>query len=203
MRPQDSTSSQRHGDDRNYPPPSSSSNLHYQEISHPYKSRGGVSPQLDKSIPMDTQGPRPNSSSRMTRTPSTFLPGPGPQPTGTQFESGLASGTSRMLADRPEQQPRFPSTLQRLLSNDFGYVVRWRTVSHNNCCIIIHRFRILVVGKVCIMYHTQSVDSTGDVSSQPGSGKSSLINTIFNVDMSVCTRSSLHSFPTLLCVCNL
>jgi hypothetical protein len=27
-------------------------------------------------------------------------------------------------------------------------------VSHTNCCTIIYRFRILVVGKVCIMYHT-------------------------------------------------
>jgi hypothetical protein len=53
-----------------------------------------------------------------------------------------------------ERRPRFPSTLQNLLSNDFRCVVRCRADSHNNCCTIIHRFRILVVGKVCIVYHT-------------------------------------------------
>src|ERR1700679_2698333 len=50
-----------------------------------------------------------------------------------------------------ERRPRFPSTLQSLLSNDFRCVVRCRADSHNNCCTIIHRFRILVVGKVCIL----------------------------------------------------
>jgi hypothetical protein len=41
-----------------------------------------------------------------------------------------------------------------LLSNDFRCVVRRRAVTYSNCCTIIHRFRILVVGKVCIiMYH--------------------------------------------------
>jgi hypothetical protein len=40
--------------------------------------------------------------------------------------------------------------------------------------------------------------ATDDVSSQPGSGKSSLINAIFNVDMPVYTRSSLHPFPNRL-----
>jgi hypothetical protein len=49
----------------------------------------------------------------------------------------------------------------------------------------------------CVLCITQAVDATDDISSQPGSGKSSLIKTIFNVDMSVRTRSSLHSFlPT-------
>jgi hypothetical protein len=155
MRSQDSTSSQRHRDDRDYPPPSSGSNPHYQEVrSHPFRSRGGLPPQLHRSMSMDTQAPRSHSSSRMTRTASTVLPGHGSQLIGTQFESGQASGTGQMPAERQERRPRFPSALQSLLSNDFRCVVRCRAVSHNNCCTIIHRFRILVVGKVCIMCPT-------------------------------------------------
>jgi hypothetical protein len=50
----------------------------------------------------------------------------------------------------------------------------------------------------CVLCIIQAVDATDDISSQRGSGKSSLIKTIFNVDMSVCTRSSLHSFLTHL-----
>lgn len=132
MRSEDSTSSQRRRDDRDYPPPPSASDPHYQEVpSHPFRSRGGNPP--PKSISTDTtfpQGPR------------------------SQFDSGLASGTGKMPVDKQERRPRFPSTLQNLLANDFRCVVRCRAVSHNNCCTIIHRFRILVVGKVCIMYHT-------------------------------------------------
>jgi hypothetical protein len=158
MRSQDSTSSQRRRDDGDYPPPSYDPSSIYR--SQPYRSQGSVSPQLHKSIAMDTtspQGPHshPSSdSSRMTRTPSTFLLGHGPQATGTMFESGLASGTGQTPADRQGRRTRFPSALQTLLSNDFRCVVRCRADSHNNCCIIIHRFRILVVGKVCIMYRT-------------------------------------------------
>jgi hypothetical protein len=72
----------------------------------------------------------------------------------SQLESGLASGTDQVPADKQERRSLFTSVLQSVLSNDFRYVVRFRAVSHNNCCTIIHRFRILVVGKVCIMYHT-------------------------------------------------
>ena len=165
MQSQDSTSSQRPRDDRDHPPPESGSNPQSQEMSsHLYRSRGMVSPQLQKSISMDTtsRGPRTHSSSRMTRTSSTIPLGRGPQPTGTPFESGQALGTGQMPVDRPKRQPRFPPTLQSVLSNDFRFVVRCRAVSHNNCCTIIHRFRILVVGKVCIMYHT-AVVATDDV----------------------------------------
>ena len=54
--------------------------------------------------------------------------------TGTQFESELVSGRHEMLldSDRQEYRPRFPSTLQSVLSNDFRCVVRCRGVSHNN-----------------------------------------------------------------------
>lgn len=155
MPSQDSTYAPRHRDDRDNPPSPSGSNPQNQE--HIFKSRGRVPPRLRKSISMDTpfpQRPRSRSPSRMTRTPSAFL-GQGPQPTGTQVESGQASGTGQIPAGRRERRLLFPSTLQSLLSNDFRCVVRYRAVTHNNnCCTIIHRFRILVVGKVCIMYHT-------------------------------------------------
>jgi hypothetical protein len=150
MRSQDSTSSQCHHDDRARPPPSSDSNSQRPFL---YQSRGGVSPSLQKPITTDTtlpQGSRSHSSSQMIRTSST-LPSPGPQ---TQFESRLASGTGQIQDDRKERQPHFPCSLQSLLSNDFRCVIRCRAFSHNNCCIVIHRFRILVVGKVCIMYLT-------------------------------------------------
>ena len=155
---QDSTSSQRRRDDRDYYPPPPSADPHGQEMdSNPFEfmPRRRVSPQLHKSISMDTQFPQgPRSHSPRIRTSSTILLGQGRHRTGTQVESGLVSGTGQIQADRQERRPLFPSTLQSLLSNDFRCVVRCRAVSHNNCCAIIHRFRILVVGKVCIMYHT-------------------------------------------------
>lgn len=129
--------SSRNIDDRDKPPPLSCP--HCREMrSHPYQFRGGVSPQLHKyMLSTDTtflQRPRSHSSSRMTRTSPTCSLGYGPQPTGTQFESGLALGTGRMPpdSDRQERRPRFPSTLQSVLSNDFRCVVRCRGVSHNN-----------------------------------------------------------------------
>jgi F-box-like len=56
--------------------------------------------------------------------------------------------------NRRESRSRFPFAMQGLLPNNLRCVVRCRAVSHNNFCTIIHRFRILVVGKVRIMYHT-------------------------------------------------
>ena len=157
LRSQDSTSSQRRRDDRDYPPPPSDSNPHGQEMRSLYRHRGPPS-KPQKSRPTATtspQGPPSHPSSQMTRTPSTFLHGDDrSQPTGTQPESGLASGTGQMPVDRQERRPRFPSTLQTVLSNDFRCVARCRADSPYNCCTIIHRFRILVVGKVCIMCHT-------------------------------------------------
>jgi hypothetical protein len=123
-------------DYRDNPPPSSYPHRCEMRL-HPYRFRGRVSPQLHKSIlSTDTtflQRPRSHSSSRMTRTSPTILFGCGPRPTGTQFESGLASGTGRMPpdSDRREHRPCFPSTLQSVLSNDFRYVVRCRGVGHN------------------------------------------------------------------------
>ena len=159
LRPEDSTSSQRRRDNRDHPSPSPDFNPHGQEThSHLYRPRGPVSrPQAQTSTSTDTtlsRGPPSHPSSQMTRTSSTNLSGHGHQPTGTQPESGLASGTGQIPFGRQEPRPRFTSTLRTVLSNDFRCVVRCRADSPNNCCTIIHRFRILVVGKVCIMYHT-------------------------------------------------
>lgn len=191
---QDPASSQRRHDDRARPPPPPGLDPRNPETDPPpFRPKGMVSPQLNKSTSMDVifaQGSRSHSSSRMTRTPSA---GHGPRPTGTQTDPGLTSGTGQMPADGQKRQPHFPPTLHNLLPNDFRCVVRCCAASHNNCCTIIYRLRILVAGKVCIMYYT-AVDETFDVPSQPGSGKSSLINSVFNVDMSVCTQPSLHYF---------
>ena len=137
MPSQDSTSSQRRRDDRDYyPPPPSGSDPYGQEMDSnkfQFRSRGRPSPQLRKSISMDTQfpqGPRSHSPSRMTRTSSTNLFGQARHPPGTQVESGL-SGTGQTPADRQERRTFFPSTLQSLLSNDFRCVVRCCAVSHN------------------------------------------------------------------------
>ena len=150
---QDSTSSQRRRYDRDHPPPSSASNPR----SHLDRSHGGHSHQLHKSMSTDTifsQGLHSHSSGRIIRATSTFLLGHGPQPTSAQFESGLASGTSQIPAKRQGHRPHFCSTLQSILCNDFRCVVRCRAPSHNNSCTILHRFRILVAGKVCILYPT-------------------------------------------------
>ena len=150
---QDSASSQRRRYDRDHPPPSSASNPR----SHPDRPHGGHSHLLHKSMSTDTifsQGPHSHSPGRITRTTSTVLLGHGPQPTGAQFESGPASGTSQIPAKRQEHRPHLCSALQIILSNDFRCVVRYRALSHNNSCTILHRFRILVAGKVCILYRT-------------------------------------------------
>ena len=149
---QDPTRPRRPRDDRDYLPPLSSSNPSFENMgSHQHQHHGKQSLQLYRSMSMDTQGPRLDSPSRMTRMPSALSLGHGPQPTGTQFDSGLASGTSQIPAERQEHGSHFPSSLQSKLSNDFRCVVRCRVVSRNNC---YHRFRILVAGKVCIMYPT-------------------------------------------------
>ena len=147
---QGSTSSQPRGDDRDHPAPSSSSNPR----SRPFRSRGGHSHQIHKPMSSDTtfsQGPRSHSPSRMTGTSPTPLLGHGPQLTGT---SGPASGTSQIPTQRQERRPHFPSSLQSILSDDFRCVFRCIAVSDDNSCTIVHRFRILVTGKVCIMYPT-------------------------------------------------
>ena len=149
---QDPTRAQRRRDDRDYLPPLSGSDSSFEEMgSHQHQHHGKQSLQLYRSMSMDTQGSRLDSPSRMIRMPSALSLGHGPQPTGTQFDSGLASGTSQIPAERQEHGSHFPSSLQSKLSNDFRCVIRCRVVSRNNC---YHRFRILVAGKVCIMYPT-------------------------------------------------
>jgi hypothetical protein len=207
MPSQASTSSQRRSDDRDIPLPPSGSDPHSQEMpSYKFKSRGRVPPQLHKSISMDTPFPqgRPHSPSRMARTSSTTLLGQGPQPTGTQVESGLASGTGQIPADGQKRRPHFPSTLQSLLSNDFRCVVRCRADSHKLLTAApSFTGSEFSLWARCVLCITLAVDESDDVLSQPGSGKSSLIKAIFNVDMPVCTRPSPRSFLTRLRACNL
>jgi hypothetical protein len=88
------------------------------------------------------------SSGRSTRTTAVSLRGPGRPPGGTQLGPLQAQETRQMPAER-HGGPRFPSTLQSLLSNDFRYAFRCCPISH--CYNSTDRFKILVVGKVCII----------------------------------------------------
>ena len=70
---------------------------------------------------------------------------------------------------------------------------------HNYYSTIVHRFRILVVGEVSVVYHTLAVDVIYFYHRSATCGKSSLIRAIFKADLSVCTLSSLHFCLTNLC----
>jgi hypothetical protein len=67
--------------------------------------------------------------------------------TRTASASASMLGRSRLPAEGYEGRPRFPSTLKSLLPNDFRYAVSRCPVSHYYYSSV-HRFRILVVGKV-------------------------------------------------------
>ena len=100
---------------------------------------------------------------------------------------------SRPLAEGHEGRPRFPSNLKSLLPNDFRYAISRFPISHYYHSSV-HRFRILVVGKVCVIQSGMPWTQLMHVSTQRESGKSSLIDAVFKVNMnvSVCTQSSLH-----------
>ena len=72
----------------------------------------------------------------------------GPRP---RTASASASVSQAVSTSSPEGRPRFPSSLQSLLINEFRYVVRRCPISHNNYSTIVHRFRILVVGRVRVI----------------------------------------------------
>ena len=74
----------------------------------------------------------------------------GPRPR-TASASASASASQAVSASSPEGRPRFPPSLQSLLINEFRYVVRRCPISHNNYDTIVHRFRILVVGRVRVI----------------------------------------------------
>jgi hypothetical protein len=151
---------------------------------HPHNSRRHPS-RLSRSPSMDPAsllGARSQPSIEMTRTASTsFLPN-GHLPPAPQFESLLVPRTHK----RQESRPNFPPALQGLLSNDFRYAVRRCSISYYYHTSIVHRFRILVVGRVRFVKPHRPWTQLMHAPSQRESGKSSLINAIFNVDMSVC-----------------
>jgi hypothetical protein len=70
---------------------------------------------------------------------------------------------------------------------------------HYYYCTIVHRFRILVVGKVSVVYYTGRRLNM-HILSQRNCGKSSLIRAVFQADMTVCTLLSLHFCLTNLCM---
>ena len=133
---------------------------------HQYRSRGSGSPQLNESMSVDTrflQGARSESHSysRMnrTRTASASLLDYGHPPTSTQFGPRPALGAGHMPAERHERLPRFPSTLRSRLSDDFRYAPRRCPISHYYSTIV-HRFNLLVVGKVRFILLRQDLDAT-------------------------------------------
>jgi hypothetical protein len=105
--------SQRHNGGRDYPPPSSGGDVltaqhpDRQEMrSRQHPSGGTGHMQRTRSVSMDVaglQGAPSQSAGRRNRTAST--------------------ATGQITAGRQGGRPRFPSTLQSLLSNDFRYEV--------------------------------------------------------------------------------
>ncbi|KAF8474330.1 hypothetical protein DFH94DRAFT_124887 [Russula ochroleuca] len=158
---QDSASSQGPFNSGGYPPSPSrgdapaSQHSHLAETrSYQYRSRGSASPQLNKSVSVDTRLPQDaplHSSSRMNRAASASLLDYGHPPAGTQLGSRPTPETGQMPAERHEGRPRFRSTLQSQLSDDFRYAARRCPISHYYYSTIVHRFKILVVGKVRVI----------------------------------------------------
>lgn len=165
---QDTTPSCRHRclDGRGYPPSSSGGDVFtsklpdLQKTYSPQHPSGGTGPmQRTRSVSMSVtslQGARSHSSGRRTWAASISSHGHEYQRVGTQSTSGLPSETTRMLAGRQEGRPRLPFSLHSLLSNNVRYAVRRCFTSHYYYCTIVHRFRIIVVGKVSTgaVHHT-------------------------------------------------
>ena len=154
-------SSQRRRDSRGHPPsPSGGVVVAMQHTQRPemhsnkYSSGKRGSLQRSRAMSMDTTSPkeeRLHSSEQRTRTTSASLLGNRHPPGGTRFESRSAPRTGRTQPKRQESRPPFPPTVQSLLSNDFRYAVSRCSLSHYYYSSIIHRFRILVVGKVRVV----------------------------------------------------
>ena len=84
--------------------------------------------------------------------------GPLYPPAGPLFQPQPVSRAGYVQAKRQETRPQFPPNLQSLLSNDFRYVVRRCPISHYYYSTIVHRFRILVAGRVRVV-DKQAVDA--------------------------------------------
>ena len=187
---------QRPGDGGGYP--SSPHGVAVADTQHPHhsemdstqhQSRKRVPSKLEKSPSMDLLGARARPPDRITRTTSasastSLYPNTYPPP-GSHFKPQPASRTIHTTPKRHETR-QFPPNLQSLLSNDFRYAVRRCPISHYYYVAIVHRFRVLVVGRVRVVKLDSPWTQLMHVSLQRESGKSSLINAIFNVDMSVC-----------------
>ena len=101
------------------------------------------------------------------------------------------------VAKRHGSQPRFLSTLPSLLPNDFRYAARRCPISYY---LQFHpQIQNSRCGKGASYLIKHALDPT-EACLQRESGKSSLINAVFKVNMnvSVCTQSSLHSCLTNL-----
>jgi hypothetical protein len=124
---QDRGSSQPHRDDTNYP---SWGNILSSEDSH-----------RQERFPQGTPLHSPGRIKRRVNSENVLRNGHTP---GSSLTRGAVEGQ--------EGRSRFPPTLQGLLSNDFRYAVGRCPISPCVLSSIAHRFRILVVGKVCVIY---------------------------------------------------
>src|SRR6267154_2362175 len=145
---------------RDYPPPSSGGDLFTSQ--HPdrqemrsdqYPSGGTGRIQRTRAVSMHVSAllsAPSHLSRRLNRTASPAIHSGGHQHVGTQ----PVSTTGQIPAGRWGGRSRFPLALQGLLPCDFRYAVRPRSMRHYYYSTILHRFRILVVGKVSVVYHT-------------------------------------------------
>lgn len=111
-------------------------------LTSPSKHRA---PTLSRVLTQDASSQRkPSHLSGLVRTNSVDLLGSGRAPQSGSFLTRAGEGQ--------EGRQRFPSTLQNLLSN-VRYAVRRCSISPRQLrSIVHHRFRILVVGKVRVIY---------------------------------------------------
>ena len=113
--------------------------------------------------------------------------------TRARFTSSLEIRNLPTLSTPIPSPFQFPPTLRDLLSDDFRYAVGRYPISPCVLSTIVHKFRILVVGKVCVIYANPKTQLM-HMASQRDSGKP-----IFRPDMSVCTQSYSHSCLINLC----
>jgi hypothetical protein len=132
---QDWESSQRHRDGTDYPA----------SFGDAFASQD---PYRQETVPQRTRVHTPGRMNRRMKSETLSSNGHTPQ-----FGPFLTPGAGQPVEGQ-EGRPRFPSTLQSLLSNDFRYAVGRCPISLWLLSSIVHRFRILVVGKVRVRYQT-------------------------------------------------
>ena len=94
--------------------------------------------------------------------------------------------TGHLQPRRRNAQEQLPPCLENLLPHNFRYAVRPCPISHYYYSTIVHRFRILVAGRVRVV-NRQVVDAADACFISAGIRQVLTHQCRFNVDMSVCT----------------